>query len=68
MQKLKFKNEYGRDIEVRVERVIERGGLRPGHRIKISIAGPDSTDTNIITPREARVVAALIERELQQKP
>ncbi len=65
-EKLTFKNEYGRDITVRAERTIVVGGRRPGPRIRITIAGPDSLDTNEVTVREAKVMAALIGRLLNK--
>jgi hypothetical protein len=65
-ERLRFKNEYGRDITVAAERTIAAGGTRPGPRVRITIAGPDSQDTNEVTPREAKVMAALITRLLSK--
>lgn len=65
-ERLNFKNEYGRDITVIAERTIAAGGMRPGPRVRITIAGPDSRDTNEVTIREAQVMAALIQRLLSK--
>ena len=65
-EQFKFKNEYGRNITVRAERTIAAGGVRPGPRIRITIAGPDSRDTNEVTPREARVMTAVINKLLSK--
>jgi hypothetical protein len=51
---LAFVNEYGRDICIVVQ---DSGSV---NRTTVSVAGPDSTSTNELTPREVEELAAAL--------
>lgn len=56
---MKFINELGNEIEIKVEKVDGKVSF-----VNIFITGPESTMTNVLTLQEATILRDILENEL----